>query len=53
MASHDQSFENKFTNWLETTGSSEYADTFAENGYDDLQLLEGIEEIKVKDMMEV
>ena len=56
MASHNQSanaFENKFTTWLETTGLLEYADMFAENGYDDLQLLKGIEEIEVKDMMEV
>ena len=56
MASHDQcrsASDNKFTTWLETTGLLEYADMFAENGYDDLQLLEGMEEIKMKDMIEV
>ncbi len=56
MASQDQSrnaSENKFTSWLETTGLLEYSDMFAENGYDDLQLLEGMEEIEVKDMIEV
>lgn len=45
--------ENKFITWLETTGLLEYANMFTENGYDDLQLLKGMEEVKVKDMIEV
>ncbi len=43
----------KFITWLETIGLFEYAGMFAENGYDDLQLLEGMEEIEVKHMIEV
>ena len=40
--------ENNFMDWLESSSVKEYAAQFSENGYDDLDLLQTLNEGEIK-----